>query len=365
VENAEPVSPGKRRILRTAVLAATVVVLAVLAWTLFAHRSFAAAERLLSMPDSPSRPFTKEEMVILVKASARDSSNVLRMRLGRDNTITRAKGYATGALFPARFIREGIIHKGKDRVFEPLLAIAQDPAQPPDVAWEALRILMMFDDPRVIDIMAWAASDPNWSQALPVMMQLWLPISFDSPLWQPGLEAQWFRANIAGKEYQDVLLTLLDSYLRDPRLPPGDSGVLRFLGRHYDAGFEEQLATIAPDTLAFYNREVAKGYEPIWALNNLDERHHVPGADRAIASLLPDPNDQKALTRIFNLYHTEPASASDETWRSRLIEWYTANRDKLRYDMGKHRFVLPGAEQPLALESSAVVPEIPSCPSLP
>lgn len=158
----------------------------------------------------------------------------------------------------------------------------------------------------------------------------------------PGAgNSQWFETEIQSKTVDEIILESLDEQVEWQAPAWVDPAPVRWLNRFYGAEFDEVLAREAPEALAFRNREIGRGYDPV----SLVTRYLLfdPGKMKCDARLLreiyPDASDRDAMEKLLRVL-SSPEPAGADNWHQDLISWYKANRSSLVYDPAKRRFVV-------------------------
>lgn len=173
------------------------------------------------------------------------------------------------------------------------------------------------------------------------------------------LTCTWLLSRLETRTLDQVYLERLDELMASPNFWPGDENVLRWLNRFYGDDFDEFLAKGAPEVLAFRNKELARGYDPVAFLSDpyLVARQPDYFDDKGLAKIYSDPSDRSAMERLGQLVETHRLQSSrmhpTDECRKKLVDWYKANRSRLVYDAAKLRFVVGKPEVPsLTVEST-------------
>jgi len=121
-----------------------------------------------------------------------------------------------------------------------------------------------------------------------------------------------------------------------------DARVLRWFNRLYDRDFDEWLAQVAPDALAFREASLEKGWDPV-RMQRLAADLYLGEPDGAIAKVYASQADQVACRRLLQAAFDRNSPLPPRQvagWEDRLHDWYRANRHRFVYDYAKHRFVV-------------------------
>lgn len=309
---------------------------------------------------------------ILAKASVRADGSVTplseadmlrlydisRSERRKKDLMVRVRKLSSGriSLFAPHCIDERIIHLGKAPVIEPLIALAQDGAQDTGARRWAIILLSKFNDERAIRaLLSIGEADPELAYGLVFM----LPLDERSPYLQPGGMAAMSR-DMEGKTFAEFTLVLLDAWVKDPNLTPGDNAILRWLNRYFGYDFDDLIAQ--PDVTAFRVAQLRRGYDPL-TYRNSDLAHLIANYEKGyqngyafyekgLAEVFAIPAERetcKALISAYDRTWLEPYSSRAQAhWRERLLAWYTAARPYLKYDEQLGRFEVKADEGTMA-----------------
>jgi hypothetical protein len=251
--------------------------------------------------------------------------------------------------FPVRFARERVFLLGREAV-NPLLAIVGDPAEDPIAVQTAWYILVEFDDRRIRGEIAsqlhagkLSQSDAAW------LLSVYLPIDRSSHLLSSSPMSGDDRVEVFLEETNDLTYEVLCLRLLDEILKPEfdiegiTDHIERWLNLRYGQDIDEWLADKAPDALAFRNRELARGYDPVVSFRRL--YRETGNVDEGIKAVFADQESKalchRLLDAVYGYLGKSPMHIPHtEGWQKRVRGWYAQHRNELRYDPDKHRFVV-------------------------
>ena len=158
----------------------------------------------------------------------------------------------------------------------------------------------------------------------------------------------WLEEN-QNRSHEELCLSLLDDLMKQSENEIAASYVRfeRWLNRKFDQDVDKWLADRAPDALAFRNRELARGYDPIGSMYRLMDGEELEPISVGYKAVFADQDDQVACARLLIAMWGLPfADGKDiavpniKGWAARLQTWYWDNRSKLKYDWDTHRFAV-------------------------
>jgi hypothetical protein len=257
--------------------------------------------------------------------------------------------------WPLQYAQEGLVRCGHT-IRAPLRELALSAEVEPAVRYRAVLVLSRQDgaagrEASAAGYRAGLFSFEQLSGAIHLSLPFCTPTRQDEARSSTDLlelEDDHVRAlaTIGERSYEDVLLEQMDCVFTESRLRGGlyqcgfDNRIKRFLNRIGDQDIDEWLAQVAPAALEFRNREVATGYDPVSAFENLRTSADVD-VD-ALAKILPA--EDRAVCRELLLATVVPGSATyppiRADWEDRLRAWYWANRASFKYDPDKLRLVV-------------------------
>jgi hypothetical protein len=298
-----------------------------------------------------SRP-ALEMVRLLLEAEVEDEPNWDRRNNFISSHITGLAGQSIWQrAFPVRYASERVFLLGREAV-DPLLAIAGNPAANPRVAKTAWYILVEFDDPRIrgrilsqLKASTMTPFDAAWflNKHLPIASSSNL-LSSSPVAWGDLIEK--LLEETKDLSYEDLCLRLLDECMKSELDVEMNSGQIeRWLDLRYDQDIDEWLADKAPDALAFRNRELARGYDPVVSFSRLCMATGI--VDEGFKAVFADQDSRESCHRLLDAVYGDVGNSpmqipSTEGWQKRVREWYAQHRSELRYDRDKHRFIIGG-----------------------
>ncbi len=255
--------------------------------------------------------------------------------------------------YPVHWAKQKIVMEGTP-VVPTLLDILADPRLSRAVHFVAAADLTFFDDAQILRNYYDAATCGRLTAfEFYWCLRYHLPyIEHCPPSLNTSEEHRWRIAwvkELLDQDFDDSRLRLLDRFVRNTEAKRYEGNeyevLLRWLNRHDGENFDAVLAREAPDALAFRNRELAKGYEPVFAFGPLQDSSSPSEVnEQALRLLFSEPCDRKACSELLQVSWRRGGVMTNqgiEDLRKAMINWYWENRSKLRYDFTKHRFVVP------------------------
>ena len=250
--------------------------------------------------------------------------------------------------YPVQYAQERLLCRGATIV--PALAdVLLAPGVEREVRIKAAQTLGFLDDPAVLKAYATALDRGQLTDVgVALLLTLYLP------LWPAMLSElnvrDWIHQNL-DTPYGELCLKIMDDAIDAEDGKGGlrygnvaDPRFTRWFNRIYDEDLDTWLASVAPEALAFRNRELSKGYDPVVVFDAFAARVRagVGLTDEGIHLVIPE-RDWAACRRLVlaalvpeSEYYPRPRPG----WEARLRAWYRANRARFEYDFQKHRFVV-------------------------
>ena len=316
------------------------------AWGRFAESR--CAHQWAPMPSSSTG--RQEFVVRLLRQKLKDDKNSqLRSSGASSHTAGWLPESLWHRLYPVCYAGSYLVSQGTN-VVEPLIQIMNDLDESEKMHRAAALLLVRFDDPRVLDALLDSAARKRLSPFdLPAALNLHVPglyPRFKVPDEEVVESLQIYRR----KGFGEIRLGLLDQVMKPasfqeggPYIPVAWFGALRWLNRARDHDLDEWLARNAPEALAFRNSQLAKGYDPITALSDLEGPLRFGFPDERINDVFADPGEQAACGQLLKIVYDPNSALYAEAapgWQERLCEWYWKNRESLVYDFDKRRFIV-------------------------
>jgi len=334
-------------------LFAGVLLLAVLLAALVLWAQRGNPDRILAEPRAPNGDLTRSQVERLLSCAMRDTVNVNRRRILERSWVGRVAGEGiVKALCRDNNTYVKLVREGRAAA-RPLLDVVLDPRPRATTAYRASIFLAALDPYAAMQ----ALSEPALAANAPppvvdVLVRYCLP-------WGPQRYAagpnpsQWLKSELESKTLDEIYLERLDVVVSSPDLTAGDLVVLTLLDRYYGDDLDEWLAKSAPEVLAFRNRELERGYDPVMLARYLVKRDFGGFDEDLLRRLYPNASDRAAMERLpylVNYGWPTQQHPPEVGWRERLQAWYKANRAQLVYDPAKRRFVVgkPAAVGPAA-----------------
>jgi len=254
-------------------------------------------------------------------------------------------------LFPVSYAAENLRKQG-DLSLPALKRIAEEQN------WQYIRYVYSYQDNVNID---WLTEEYQEGKidcfTLVTELRRYLPIpDKSSPNWENKKEVdKWIKDRFSGKSYEQICLSFLDELMKASTNEGGlgfaPIRLVRWLNRLYEYDLDKWFEEKAPDALAFRNRELKKGYDPIIAFSifetNLYDWQGV--VDEGIKAVFTNEKDRRACRKLIEVIYGYPTESPElcprrwsfgDEWKEQLRDWYWGNRDQLVYDYEKLRFVV-------------------------
>ncbi|HEY7119398.1 MAG TPA: hypothetical protein VH475_22595 [Tepidisphaeraceae bacterium] len=322
-------------------------------------------------PRDTSAPLSDDDVLGALKGAMSDAGNLDRMGNARNSHGGQLlpNGFWR-ALYPYGFTLERLLARGSVNA-EPLRRIANDPKRDPEIRDEAAIALGHFDPASALAISVDEVRDKRLSAIdFYGTLESLMPVGGTVARMPHTQLPDWVSGKLAQEGFDALTLEMLDDVMRTS----GDSLVLhavdlrliRWLNRLNDQDLDDVLARAAPDALAFRNRQLAKGSDPLDPMYYyvFDKWMNDGKLQDAINSTYSDPADRKACRSLFETIHGFVYSDAPPGWDQRVRAWYFANRAAFKYDPQRRRFVVarPVAKgpptSPAPIESRATAEDV-------
>ena len=299
----------------------------------------------VSATRTAGKPLSKEEVIVLLRQAARDSDAANKRARMQSDRVAPWKRRSTASLYdkyPVSYAKQRLVLKG--RTIIPLLLQVLRESDCKDVHVIAWELLSQLDGALCLHELHQAGLENRLSPSVvSLLLRSWFPVRTQAAFLEPDKTLEWLGGELREKSYDQILLTLLDEFLKaeyadgglDPRVP--DERILRWLNRVYDLDLDCWLAANAPEALRFRQRELLKGYDPATSLD-LGQSIFDGMLEQALAVLYSSPDERRACRQLLEAVYPNVSAQKlvrptpTEGWLGRLRDWYWGQRDSLRYD---------------------------------
>jgi len=255
-------------------------------------------------------------------------------------------------MYPLHCARQKIVMMGSP-VITRLLEVLGESNHSSEIRFAASMDLGCFDDPRILR----AYYDAVESGRINGIELMWALRShlpgvggtdlFDYEAGGSYKSVRTWLAEQVELGYDQIRLQLLDQIVRNDRedvwgLRGDDPAILRWLNRMYGEDFDRVLEREAPDALAFRNRELANGYDPVVLFRSLGEPGAAGADEQALRTIFVDPVERRAcrnLIRALTADNWKKSPPPTARWKRDFVSWYWDNRAKFVFSFESHRFV--------------------------
>jgi len=266
--------------------------------------------------------------------------------------------------FPTGDALPKMAHEGR-KASGPALRLAFDPKMPLQLKLQAIYVLAITDPHGTLQAFSKtlvAGQVPPYLAHNVTVLCLPQIIDITTRFSNPS---QWLAQELDTKTIDAICLEQLDAAVRRKDLVASDTSVITWLNRYRGEDFDEWLAKNAPNVLAFRNKEIARGIDPVrlvWLVardaqppDDIDVtlyrqslvKKGISGqiADEVLLKKLwPEASDQVAMRDLIRICGQYIPPLEEADWQTWLVRWFDANKDKLVYDPEKGRFVVDAAK---------------------
>jgi len=304
--------------------------------------TFSGCQNASTTPPSTQQALKAEVEDLLWQAEIDRDHWEMRGGMMGDRSIFQFFGQSFWySLYPVHWAAEQLWARG-GAVIDPLLEIATDAKASNRLRMLAWTTVCSFDDPRILPLLLQEYHRGRLDNSeffTTAQVNLWITNRMPDEE-----EMRWLLDSIPHKDLGEIRLGILDwdvDHIDDSSyFSPTWTSII--LNRIFDEDFDAWLGQKYPEARVFRDRQLAKGSDPMRDIIGSLEKLRPPY--EGIDAIYSTPEDREGCRQLMSavaamdkLYYER---WNDPEWTAQFKAWYRANRQWMRYDYTKHRFVV-------------------------